>query len=255
MPAKSKSASSPKPDAEKDVPSIINTPDQHGFVMAGMQTLFLCHLPMFFMENHCYQVILEASLPDYAMQKYVSDRKSHPNEVYILGDVETDLMTLPQIKTGEVTSFIGDLFRGMPEDHNKDTPLIHNIRVKIERVVYFRHFDFNVDYPHSLTYVLFGAGTEAHLHHVLTKEPDFNHVLDLAEIPSWLPPQQLAAGVHINFPSLPNHPPYCSNPLTKSSYQVQYQGQAPLYPIKLGTSYWFDPSGANATDPCAKPKS
>lgn len=231
--------------------SIINSPDQHGFVMAGTETLFLCHLAMFPMQAHMYQVILEVRLPEYAMNQYVIDRKQHWHEAYILGNVEYDLMTLVQIQNGQLKSFIADIFRGMPEDPNKDTPLIHNVRVTIERIVYFRHFDYNMDYPNSLTYVLFGSGNEAHMTHYMTKEPDFNQVLDLAEAPNWLPPGQLEAGIQVNIPSLNGHTMFCSNPLTKTSYEVQFYGQEPLHTINVGSSYWFSTDSLNAKDPCA----
>lgn len=236
---------------EGNAPSIINTPDQHGFVMAGFQALYLCHLPMFSMQNHMYQAIFKASIPEPAMQEYVSDRQQHSNEAYILGNVATDLMTIPQLVTGTTVSFIADIFRGLPGDPNKDIPLIHNVRVDIQRTVYFRHFDYSMDHPRYLTYVLFGTGNEAHMTHFLTKEPDFDHVMDLAEVPDWLPPQQLESGVHVNIVSLLGIVPYCSNPLTDPIYQVQYEGQESFYTIKTGTSYWFDPTSLNSKDPCS----
>ncbi len=233
------------------VNTIVGTPDLHGFVMVGSQTLFLCHLPMFFMENHKYQVILKVNLPDYAMRHYADDRNQHPDEVYILGNVPTDLMTLPPIHNTQLVAFIADIFRGVPKDPLKDTPLIHNVRVTIDRVVHFRHFDLTQDYPKALTYVLFGSGTEAHMAHYLTREPDFDHVLDLAEVPGWLPPAYLESGVNVSFPGLRSSPPYCSNPLIEPAYQVQFQGQEELYPIQIGTSFWFDTGGLNSKDPCA----
>jgi hypothetical protein len=229
--------------------SIVDTPDQHGFVMAGEQTLFLVHLAMFYMENHRYQLILEASLPAYAMQEYVADRKQNPNEVYILGNVQTDLMTLPQIQNRQVVTFIADIFRGMPSDPDKDKPLIHNVEVSIDRIVYFRYFDYSVDYPPTLTYIIFGAGTEAHMTHYLTKQPDFEQVLDLALPPDWLDIQHLQAGVAINIPSLPNTLS-CSNPLVEPTYNVQMGGTG-SYVIEVGTSYFFDTGSLNNPDPCA----
>jgi len=57
-----------------------NTPDQHAFVMCGTEALFLVHLTMFHMEEHCYQLVLRAHLTEQAMKTYVEDRKKHPNE-------------------------------------------------------------------------------------------------------------------------------------------------------------------------------
>jgi hypothetical protein len=60
--------------------------------------------------------------------------------------------------------------------------------VTIERVVYFRHFSMSFQPPDPLTYVLFGFGDEAHMTNCQTKEPDFDHIVSLAEAPDWLPP-------------------------------------------------------------------
>jgi len=239
---------------EKSNP-ILNTPDVHGFVMVGIETLFVYHLPMFFMQDHRYQLILQVSLPDYAMKQYIYDRQHHPNEVYIFNNVPEDLMTLPQISNGQLTSFIADISRGAPGPDGPNPAFIHNVRATIERVVYFRPFDDNLNYPNYLSYILFGAGNEAHMAHFLTKYPDFDQVLDLAEVPSWLPPQQLEAGVPINLPGFPNchedKQPYCSNPLTEGIYKVQYEGQEPIYEISIGNCYWFDTAGINMPhDPC-----
>ncbi|HKO17580.1 MAG TPA: hypothetical protein VJU82_01715 [Acidobacteriaceae bacterium] len=235
---------------------ITDTPDQHGFVMAGEQTLFLHHLAMFFMENHMYQVILRVSIPAAAMQTYVADRRQHPDTPYILGNLQTDLMTLPDIANGTVRSFAADIFRGLPNDPNKDTPLIHNVTTTVEQIVHYRHFDPNLGYPRLLSYLLFGAGGEAHLAHYLAQEPDFDHVLDLAAAPDWLAPSQLEAGIQIDFVGLPNRPAtpsqtYCSSPLTQPSYQVMYEGGPNTYDVQIGTSYWFETNIINATDPCA----
>lgn len=235
---------------------LLNEPDVHGFVMAGLDTLFVCHLPMFFMKNHRYQLILKISLPDYAMHRYRRERREYPDEVYIFNNVPEDLMTLPQLQNGEITSFIADISRGAPGPDGPNPPFIHNVRATVDRVVYFRPFDENLNYPTYLSYILFGAGNEAHLSHFMTKYPDFHQVLDLAEVPSWIPPQQLESGVPINLAALPNCPSgkqtYCSNPLTLPSYQVHYEGQEELYDIKIGNCYWFDTAGLNMPhNPCS----
>lgn len=234
-----------------DPNSIVNQPDQHGFVMTGLETVFLDHLAMFAMQDHMYQVILRVSLPAYAMSAYVADRRANPQQVYILGNSQFDLLTTPQIQTQQVVSFVADVFRGLPENPNTDTPLIHNVSVAIDSVVYFRHFDYAEAYPPYLTYVLYGEGTEAHLSHRMTKEPDFQHVIDLAELPAWLPPLQLRSPVAINFPELPytGRTP-CKSPLAAPEHGVLYAGQPTRYPLRIGTSYYFDTASLNETDPC-----
>ncbi len=88
-----------------------NEPDQHAFVMLGTSTLMLCHLTMFHMEEHMYQFVVEARLPDDAMEHYRKLRQSKPLDTFFLGNSPQDLMTVPQLQGRSRTSFIGDIFR------------------------------------------------------------------------------------------------------------------------------------------------
>ena len=53
-------------------------PDSHGFIIMGTGNLFLCHLPMFFMPNHSYQVILEVQLAKIDKNTYLTTRNQNP---------------------------------------------------------------------------------------------------------------------------------------------------------------------------------
>ena len=232
--------------------SNFDTPDQHGFVMMGRDTLFLDHLAMFAMANHRYHFIVRATLPSYAMGRYVDDRAAHPDGVYILGNSQHDLVTLPEFHTAKRASFVADIFRGLPEDPDTTTPLIHNVNVSVDRVVYFRSFDSIFEYPSLQTYLLYGEGTEAHLSHIMTREPDFQQCADLASVPNWLPPLNLESAVTINFPTLPyTGKTLCQNPLTQPIYPVTLRGQsgAGLF-VSIGASYYFDTSALNTISPC-----
>ncbi|GLQ90615.1 hypothetical protein [Dyella flagellata] len=223
---------------------LADTPDQHGFVMIGTETLFLHHLAMFNMENHRYQLLMQVSLPAYAKRAYVADKAAQPpGTTYILGNLQTDLMTIPQIANGQRVAFSADIFRGLPNDPNTDPPLIHNVPVQIERIVIFRRFDYCMDYPPYLTYYLFGAGTSAHLVHWTSQLPDFDQVLDLLEVPAWLDPEHLASGVTINFLSLPQQF-YTSNPLTAPAYSVSVGGIGE-YLADIGVTSYFDTAAIN----------
>jgi hypothetical protein len=80
-------------------------PDQHGFVMMGTRSLFLEHLSMFSMENHPYHIVLKARLAEYAMATYLAESARDPDRPYILGNVETDRFTMPEVQTGARRSY------------------------------------------------------------------------------------------------------------------------------------------------------
>jgi len=116
-------------------------------------------------------------------------------------------MMAPDFQNGRRTAFVADIFRGLPLKYHyrscpwvHQEPIAHNILVQVERVVHYRHFDFNLEYPPTLTYVLFGEGNEAFLDHYQTKQPDFDQVVALTEAPHWLPKRLLEAGLHSTFP-------------------------------------------------------
>lgn len=181
---------------------------RHAFIMVGSKTLFLVHMTMFHMEEHCYQIVLRAQLPAAEMGKFRQWRQQNPTQTYFLANLTESALDIPQIASGELTSFMAEVFAGIPPKEiytdwpwSDQPPVIAAVRVTVERVVYYRHFDFNFDYPKNLTYVLFGAGDEAHMQSYQTKEPDYDHVLSMAEAPAWLPQDKLASAVTVNFPT------------------------------------------------------
>ena len=250
-----------------DPAMIVNHPSQHAFIMMGYQTLYLCHLTMYGMEEHNYQLVLQASLPSEAMRQYNSDRRSHPNNTYFLGNSPQDLLTVPDMQTGERRCFIADVFRGIPQlqkyvswPWENQTPIIRGVPLLIERVVYFRHLAQTFEAPTTLTYALFGSGNEAHMTNCQTKIPDFDHVVSLAEAPTWLSSTQLQSGVHVSIGAhrtadqIPCADPLpASNETTSATCMVKYRGTGPDRPIKIGYHHWFCTKIANdpEPDPCA----
>jgi hypothetical protein len=241
-------------------PGITYSLDQHAFVMAGRDTLFLVHLTMLHMEEHEFEFVIRASLTPEAKKAWQADQKQHPDETYFLGNVETDLMAIPDLATGARTTFQASIWAGIPIKHHYKVwpwkgikPIVEDTPVTVERVVAYRHFDLQQNYPESLTYLLFGAADEAHLCHYQTREPDFDEVVTLTRAPKWLPYPLLEAGVHVNFPTLRATPVYCSTPLLDQDWKVHYSGQTPnVYPLSIDRSLWFSTKVTNMKDPCQK---
>ncbi|GJM74480.1 hypothetical protein HMSSN036_66960 [Paenibacillus macerans] len=128
--------------SSKDKTSPINTPDIHGFVMFGEKTLFLEHLPMFNMENHEYQLILEISISSDAMQVYNNYRTAHPHVPLVLANSQNNLFTLPDLVSGRRISFVGEILIWETEDPQTNPRLISDVGVNIERSIHYRHFPY-----------------------------------------------------------------------------------------------------------------
>lgn len=255
-----------KSPALDDHGKIKEDPSQHAFVMLGTNTLFICHLTMYGMEEHNFQLVLEAKLPDEAMRAFAEDRRSHPDKTYFLGNSPNDLLTVPEMNTGARPYFIADVFRGIPQLPKYESwpwadqaPIVKGVRLDIARVVYFRHLCMSFDAPTTLTYVIFGTGDEAHMTNYQTKIPDFDQVVSLAGPPAWLTSTQLQSGVHvtINAHRTATELP-CVDPLPASSgatpadCMVKYRGTGDDLPIKLARHHWFCTKISNdpEPDPC-----
>jgi hypothetical protein len=163
------------------------------------------------------------------MAAYRANQK--PHDSFFLGNSPRDLFTIPEINSRARTWFMADIFRGIPNKPeytewpwNGVSPVIANVRVTVERVVFYRLFATNMEYPKTLTYVLFGRGDEAHMTNYQTKEPDFDQILSLERVPDWLPERELEAGIVIDVPALPGKV-QCTNPLPKGNeFAVRYRG-------------------------------
>ena len=242
---------------------VVNTPSMHGFVILGREHLFLCHLTMFAMENHCYQLVLRVDFPP---KIHAMIRERPHGKTYFLSNDPLDQWTLPELKIRRRREFLADIWDGIPEpgengkykgfpwrdnDYNPIGDRIEsNVPVSIVDVVYYRHFDFGFSAPRELTYFLFGEGNEAHMTNYQTAEisdqgyphiePDFDHVATLAHAPAWLPQAQLQAGVHISINGNHTRPPRCQNPLPlDEKIEVEYQGRPDKhYPITVKESLW-----------------
>jgi len=243
---------------------------RHAFIMVGSETLFLVHMTMFHMEEHCYQIVLRARLPPEVMKQFRSWRAAKPEQSYFLANLTESAMDVPQLASGQLTSFMAEIFEGIPDRSPPngpkgiysvwpwtEPPVVKRVKVIVERVVYFRHFDFNFEYPRHQTYVLFGAGKEAHMQSYQTKEPDYDHILSLSQAPDWLPADKLESAVTVSFPKLPSRPLQHRNPLKRKKYEVQYQGFweylgyrfTKLHPIEIGPTWWFSLSPLNLVPP------
>ena len=169
------------------------------------------------------------------------------------------------MQAGDRKTFRCEIFRGIPATDkprytawpwNGATPVVADVSVKIRRIVHYRPFSDKMNYPTTLTYLLFGAGEEAHMANWQTKEPEFDHVLSLQKAPSWLPQDQLKAGVIVDVPgqeTASSHWPQalCRNPWPKGVDQyVRYRGEENELPIKVGRTSWFSLKIANGSNPC-----
>lgn len=238
---------------------IIDTPNSHGMFMLGTTSLYLCHMPMFTMEDHRYQVTLKAHLDDASTKLYLADKAEHPDAAYNLANPNSFPFILPDVANGQITSYPAVVYRGYSNEGGGTSgpQIISDATVYIDRIIHYRHFNEDIPRPGMLTYILFGDEHGAYLDHYIAQEPDYQHLLALPEIPTWLSLSQVRAGVHLSFAGMGSTPIPCKNPLTEDSYQVLFQGLADA-PAELsvgaGATVWFSTGNLlNRADPCNPP--
>ena len=249
----------------------------HAFVLVGTETFFASHITNLCLEVHKYQLIFEISLPEDYRSKLRNERELHPGDSFFIANLwedesigsKSDAMHLPELAEGRRTSFIANVWRGIPNKPVYDTwpwkgvrPILSNVPVSIERIVYYKPFSHSMNHPDRLNYLLFGSDAEAHMAHLQTMhdhEPDFDHVASLKEVPDWLTNDLLEGGVAIDLPDKPRfgddkdkaRQVRCATPFENGAeIDVRYRGASPDRRITIGINKWFCTRIANDPDPC-----
>ena len=65
------------------------SPTRHEFLLQGTEKTYMIHFPMFHLEKHRHQLIIEVKLPDAAMAEYKKQKKDDPTGAAIF-TIETE---------------------------------------------------------------------------------------------------------------------------------------------------------------------
>jgi hypothetical protein len=180
-------------------------------VRALSSDVYLSHLPMFSMEKHRYQVILEASLIKKDTNKEGDlrpDQLTHKSLLYTLQPEPFSLPDLfqpdptnPRLKEFDATVYRGHFERGgAPVIDGDGKPIINKVRCLVRRVIYARKFDPAAQELPQLEYLLFGDRQEQFLAHLITKPPDFDQLLEAKVNDPTLTDEELRSGITVVFP-------------------------------------------------------
>jgi hypothetical protein len=249
-------------------------PMRHAWVLLGTETLFLTHQIMAFMQGHNYEVVLEVEIPD-EIRGDVMRNRAETGATHFIATAEGDEHVLPALKSGDRTSFRADVWDFFPQkwgDHWPWTqpPMHDGFTVTVKRVVHYRQMDLNLTGRRFEEYLLFGKGDEAHVYHSVLREPDYDHVASLRDVPEWITAEQLQSSVMVSAPELTWHADstLCSDPLPAGIHPVLFHGieayrdpegqdpamrvQVPPYSIDVDRTWWFSTRVTNffPENPC-----
>jgi hypothetical protein len=228
-------------------------PAGHGMAVVGSSTVFLSHLPMF-MSPHDYQVILEVTFTKQGSDPqriYAEDRRRHPSEKLYTFE-PTRAFVLPDLfppdphHLAPLKSFQGNIYRGhferFPSEHAQEQARIgRDVVANVVNVVYARKFAPDAKGLDHLEYVLFGRGQELFLAHVITKPPDFDHILAVKVAGQQLTDEGLRHGIPIKFPGRANTLQQRINAKdTRLLGGIEVAGKPVPVEIEAGVEFYFE---------------
>jgi hypothetical protein len=216
----------------------------HGFLMMGTNQLFLCHLPMFYMPPHSFQVILQADLPNNDMASYIKIRNENAGKPLIIQNVEEKALK----DLSNPGSFNAQGYFADNDGDPVDNPFMQSTTIKVSKAVLFEQLNTNQEYPEKLTYYLYGTDSEFHLSHLLSKAPNFEQEMNVSlsgEILNKFKQSNYQI-MKVSIPSLneKNNQPITSDPLTQSEYPIRTD-DGTTGSISIEAKFWINNTSLN----------
>ena len=173
--------------------------------MQGTDKLHLVHLPMFYMANHRYQLIITGELPEEISKIYKEAKAATPEKFFVLGNVDDHTLfgKKPLIKEGG--SFKAVMFRGLPGDGVE--PLAENFMLSNIQIVVNKSMASNAlsaTYPTQMPFYLYGTPEQQHIDHFLNSAPNVQLNSDQVKLDLKRPlsKEELASGIVAVFTSV-----------------------------------------------------
>jgi hypothetical protein len=179
---------------------------RHNMAVVGRDHLYLSHLPMF-MPPHDAQLLLDVELAGSGrslMDVWRTERAEHPDtRLYTMFPEKFALSSLYLPDPPERQAFQATFFRGHLERGGEVIPGLDDVTVNVRSVVFAQHFG-TADKAGDLGYVLFGAGDERFLAHVIASAPDFDQLLAVRIAGMAPDDDEIARGVDVTIPDRAN---------------------------------------------------
>ncbi len=144
----------------------------HGMVLFGGEQLYVSHIPMY-MNPHDYQALAKVSISSTGLAAY--------NKYNVSGQQYFTLapkpFVLPQLLSGNITSFRADLYRGSFEQGGR--VIASNVTVTVEKIEYQSRLSKAAIPASSLTYLTLNDGETSYLAHKITAPNNFDHIVQI----------------------------------------------------------------------------
>ncbi len=208
-------------------PEAEDAPPRHGhrFLLIGTETIFVYHLPLYFVPVHAFQLIIRFGLDATLRDSYLRDLTQNWGKRVYHSLFSEGHWPLKELVDGTRTSLPVELERVTVDDAGKRTfTKILDETVATSRkedVVHYRPLDATT-YPDYLTYLAFGRGEEVHLAHQLAASPNWDEVIT-ATGPTGFLPGDLDRAAAVTIPAIKDPKGVVTtSPLTKGQ---PYEGR------------------------------
>jgi len=130
------------------------------------------------MAAHLFQTTLEAEIESSKFENFLRIKKENPARPVIV--LNKSPMILEELANS--SSFFGKIcFANVNGDPDPSEKPISETTVNLKKILLFNQLNKNnPDYPEHLEYYLFGADSDWHLSHFLSKAPNFEQELDIS---------------------------------------------------------------------------
>ena len=93
------------------------SPTQHEFLLQGQEKIYIIHFPMFHLEKHRHQLIIEVELPSDAKEKYIQAKKADPSTIFTVNT--TEALALADLTAGKKKTFKAIIKSRSPKEYEK----------------------------------------------------------------------------------------------------------------------------------------
>ncbi|MER7707502.1 hypothetical protein ABTX81_31970 [Kitasatospora sp. NPDC097605] len=163
-------------------PEEADAPPRHGhrFLLIGTKTVFVYHLPLYFVPVHAFQLISRFGLAQTLRDTYLKDLGENEDKQVYYSLFSEGHWPLQEIVDGTRTSLPVELERVTVDSSGSRTftKILDETTAtcRKEDVVLYQPLNATA-YPDYLTYLAFGQGDEIHLAHQLAASPNWDEVI------------------------------------------------------------------------------
>lgn len=148
------------------------SPTRHEFLLQGTEKVYIIHFPMFHLEKHRHQLVIEIKLPDAALTEYKKQKRADPTGAAIFTLESEEDLALAALVSKKKSFKASIVKKNAPEKATVAT----DVRVSFTHVIKDRSLRGryrDTSYPSTgMPFYLYGTPTELNIDHILVRAPN-----------------------------------------------------------------------------------